>query len=215
MTAPQVERGALAGRFRGFLPVVVDVETGGFDADKHALLEVAVVILAADDIGRLARAETHFAHVLPFPGGQLDPAALRFTGIDPYHPFRFAVPEREALEQVFRPVRRAVREAGCQRAVLVGHNPAFDLGFLSAAVRRSGVKRNPFHPFTTFDTATLGGLAFGQTVLARAVQAAGLSWDESQAHSAIYDAERTAELFCTIVNMWDDGYGPPAALIRP
>jgi ribonuclease T len=189
--------------------VVVDVETGGFDAERHALLEVAMVTVRFDDNGRLVRDETHFAHVLPFPGSELDPEALKFNRIDPYHPFRYAIAEREALDQVFRPVRRAMKEAGCHRAVLVGHNPAFDLGFLTAAVRRTGIKRSPFHPFTMFDTATLAGLAFGQTVLARAVQAAGIPWDEAEAHSAIYDAERTAELFCTIVNMWDDAYGRP------
>jgi ribonuclease T len=197
------EAAPLATRFRGFLPVVVDVETAGFDAERHALLEVAAVTLTRDEAGWLVRHETHFAHVEPFPGAELDADALRFNRIDPYHPFRFALPEREALEHVFRPVRRAVKATGCTRAVLVGHNPSFDLGFVHAAVQRTGVKRNPFHPFTTFDTATLGGLAFGQTVLAKAVQAAGLPWDEAEAHSAIYDAERTADLFCRIVNLWD------------
>jgi ribonuclease T len=205
--APQ---GALASRFRGFLPVVVDVETAGFDPDRHALLEVAVVTLRLEAGGRLACERTEFAHVQPFPGAELDPDALKFNRIDPYHPFRFALPEKEALEHVFRPVRRAIKAAGCNRAVLVGHNPSFDLAFVNRAVRRSGVKRNPFHPFTTFDTATLGGLAFGQTVLARAVQAAGLPWDEREAHSAIYDAERTAELFCTVVNLWDRRLGAPS-----
>lgn len=204
MTAEDAPPAPFAARFRGFLPVVVDVETAGFDPDRHALLEVAVVTLRLDPDGRLARERTDFAHVEPFPGAELDPDALKFNRIDPFHPFRFAVPEREALEHVFRPVRQAVRAAGCSRAVLVGHNPSFDLGFINTAVRRSGVRRNPFHPFTTFDTATLGGLAFGQTVLARAVQAAGLPWDEREAHSAIYDAERTADLFCTVVNLWED-----------
>ena len=198
----------IASRFRGYLPVVVDVETAGFDAERHALLEVAIVTLAVGTDGRWGCEQTHHAHVEPFPGAELDADALKFNRIDPYHPFRFALSEREALEQLFRPVRRAVRAGGCTRAVLVGHNPSFDLGFVNAAARRSGVKRNPFHPFTTFDTATLGGLAFGQTVLARVVQAAGLAWDEREAHSAIYDAERTAELFCAVVNLWDERAGP-------
>ena len=43
-------------------------------------------------------------------------------------------------------------------------------------------------------------MALGQTVLSRAVAAAGLAWDPASAHSAIYDAERTAALFCTICN---------------
>lgn len=195
--------GPMAARFRGFLPVVVDVETGGFNARTDALLEIAAVTLRINAEGRLEPEATHACHVEPFPGANLEPKALAFTGIDPWHPFRFAKPEREALQQVFLPIRRAVREAGCNRAILVGHNPLFDLGFLNAAVERSGIKRNPFHPFSSFDTATLGAVFFGQTVLARIAVAAGIAWDEGEAHSAIYDAERTAEIFCRVVNLWD------------
>lgn len=192
----------MARRFRGFLPVVVDVETGGFNPKRDALLELAAVILSMDEAGQIRPSSTHHCHVEPFAGANLDPKALEFTGIDPFHPFRMAKPEHEALQQVFQPVRRAVRETGCSRAILVGHNPSFDLGFLQAAVTRSNIKRNPFHQFSTFDTVTLSGLAYGQTVLARAVRAAGMAWDEERAHSALYDAERTAELFCAIVNRW-------------
>jgi len=197
------EKDPLATRFRGFLPVVVDVETGGFNAATDALLEIAAVTVGPDGDGRWCRRETHACHVLPFPGANLEASALEFTGIDPYHPFRDAQPERDALTAVFRPVRTAVRESGCTRAVLVGHNPSFDLAFVNAAAARTGIKRNPFHPFTTFDTATLGGLAYGQTVLSRAVEAAGLHWDSREAHSAIYDAERTADLFCAVLNLWE------------
>ena len=193
----------IAGRFRGFLPVVVDVETGGFNSATDALLEIAVVLLGIDGEGRWGIEAAHSSHVEPFPGANIEPAALEFNGIVPDHPLRNARPEREALRKVLTPVRQAVREHGCTRAVLVGHNPAFDLSFLNAAVGRTAFKRNPFHPFSTFDTATLGGLAFGQTVLARAVQAAGIEWDGRDAHSAIYDAQKTAELFCAIVNLWD------------
>ena len=192
----------LAQRFRGFLPVIVDVETGGFEAQRHALLEIAAVIPQMDASGQLAPAQTISTHVQPFPGSLLDPKSLEVNGIQPDHPLRIALPEPEALEHVFAPVRQAVRAAGCQRAILVGHNAAFDLGFLNAAIARSGSKRSPFHPFSCFDTVSLAGLAYGQTVLARALQAAGLAWDASQAHSAVYDAERTAELFCLIVNTW-------------
>jgi ribonuclease T len=198
------EHPALARRFRGYLPVVIDIETAGFDPHRNALLEIAAVIVDMSDDGRLAVAETHASHVVPFPGSKLDQSALNFNKIDPFHPFRFALDEKEALNKIFQPIRTAVKHHGCTRAILVGHNPSFDLGFLNAAVERSGIKRNPFHPFSTFDTATLGGLAFGQTVLAKAVQAAGLEWDDSQAHSAIYDAEQTARLFCIIVNRWAD-----------
>jgi ribonuclease T len=192
----------LAERFRGFLPVIVDVETGGFDAERDALLEIAAVTVSMDADGFLHPRPAVFAQVEPFPGANLDPRSLEITGIDPENPLRGALNERNALEHIFKEVRQAMREADCQRAILVGHNASFDLGFLNAAVRRIGHKRNPFHPFSSFDTATLGGLAFGQTVLSRAVQAAGIEFDTREAHSAIYDAERTAELFCKIVNRW-------------
>ena len=191
----------IADRFRGFLPVVVDVETGGFNADADALLEIAAVIVRMDEEGNLHRDRTHACHVMPFAGANLDKSALAFTGIDPYHPFREALEEKEALEQVFAPIREEVKKTDCSRAILVGHNPFFDLGFIKAAVERTKVK-NPFHAFSTFDTATLGALAYGQTVLARAVQAANYDWDNNSAHSAIYDAEKTADLFCNIVNTW-------------
>jgi ribonuclease T len=142
--------------------------------------------------------------VLPFIGAELDPRALAFNKIDPAHPFRDAVSERDALRHVLNPIRKAVSTQGCTRAILVGHNAHFDLGFLKAAVERTDFKRNPFHAFSVFDTVTLAGLAYGQTVLAKAAQAAGLGWDDSEAHSAIYDAEKTAALFCTIVNRWGE-----------
>ena len=192
----------LADRFRGFLPVVVDVETGGFDPERDALLELAAVIIHMDESGRVYPGETVHAHVEPFPGAGLDPKSLAITRIDPTHPFRMALAERAALDHVFGPIRRALRDYDCQRAILVGHNASFDLNVINAAVRRTGHKRCPFHPFSAFDTVSLAGLAYGQTVLSRALQAAGLEWDANEAHSALYDAERTAQLFCMIVNRW-------------
>mgnify|MGYP000315482401 CR=1 FL=1 len=192
----------ISDRFRGFLPVVVDLETGGFNAATDAVLEIAACILAMDNFGRLSIAETISVDVEPFEGANVDPRALEFTGINLEDPERDPLPEKEALRRITQPVRKAVRETGCQRAILVGHNPAFDLGFLNAAIERTDFKRSPFHPFSSFDTATLGGLAFGQTVLARAVEAAGIEWNAAAAHSAEYDATKTAELFCKIVNMW-------------
>jgi ribonuclease T len=191
---------AMGQRFRGFLPVVVDLETGGFNARTDALLEIAAVLLTMDADGTLRRGETFAFHVQPFEGANLEPAALQVTGIDPFHPLRPAIPERDALQRVFREVRQAVKDAGCTRAILTAHNAHFDLGFLNEAIARSAVKRSPFHPFSVLDTATLCGVAFGQTVLAQAAAAAGLAWDSSAAHSAAYDAERTADLFCEIVN---------------
>ncbi|MBV1950800.1 MAG: ribonuclease T [Cycloclasticus sp.] len=193
----------MSKRFRSYLPIVVDIETAGFNAKTDALLEMAVVIPAMNDNGELFIQSSHREHVIPFEGANLDPAALKFNGIDPFHPFRLAIDEKEALRKLFAPVREAVKAQQCTRAILVGHNPAFDIGFMNAAVERTKFKRNPFHPFSTFDTATLGGLAYGQTVLAKAAKAAGMTWDNEQAHSALYDAEQTAHLFCKIVNRWD------------
>ena len=196
----------MANRFRGFLPVVVDVETGGFNAKTDALLEIAAVLLEIDEHGNMVRSETIRYHVKPFEGANIEAASLAVNGIDPHHPLRPAIDERDALQRVFRDVRQAIRANGCSRAVLVGHNAAFDLGFLNEAIERSAIKRNPFHPFSCFDTATLCGVAFGQTVLSRAVAAAGFEWDESSAHSAAYDAEITADLFCEIVNRFHPVY---------
>jgi ribonuclease T len=198
------EKAPIARRFRGFLPVVVDIETAGFNAKRDALLEIAAVTLDMDEDGFISRRETIACHVEPFPGANLDADSLAFTGIDPYNPFRMAKPERDALEIIFRPIRRLIRTSGCNRAILVGHNAAFDLSFLNAAVTRTGIKRNPFHPFSTFDTVPLAGMAFGQTVLARAVEAAGFDWSNDKAHSAIYDTEKTADLFCSIINRWNE-----------
>ena len=192
----------IADRFRGFLPVVVDVETGGFNAGTDALLEVAACIVRMDDFGRLFVAETIDVNVEPFEGANIEPKSLEITGIQVDSPLRNALPEVDALRKLFQPIRQEVRDTGCQRAILVGHNSFFDLSFLNAAIARTQFKRSPFHPFSSFDTATLAGLAFGQTVLSRSVQAAGLEWNESEAHSAIYDTERTADLFCAIVNRW-------------
>lgn len=204
--APAPAAPLMARRFRGFLPVVIDVETGGFNASTDALLEIAAVLIDMGADGALKRGATVSYHVQPFPGARLDPAALGVNGIDPFHPLRPALPERDALLRVFREVRHAARAYGCRRAILVGHNASFDLGFLNVAVERAEVKRNPFHPFSCFDTATLAGAALGQTVLAKAVTVAGMDWDASSAHSAVYDAERTAELFCYICNSMRESY---------
>ena len=197
---------AIANRFRGFLPVVVDVETGGFNSVTDALLEIAAVFVEPNPDGTLRRGDTHRYHVQPFAGANMEAASLAVNGIDPHHPLRPAIDEKDALQRIFREVRRVVREADCTRAILVGHNAFFDLNFLNAAVQRAAIKRNPFHPFSSFDTATLGGIALGQTVLARAMLAADIEWDESQAHSAAYDAEKTADLFCEIVNRFRPVY---------
>ncbi len=192
----------LEKRFRGYLPVVIDIETAGFNPKKNALLEIAAVIVELNSDCELHITERYTTHVVPFKNSELDEAALKFNGIDPYHPFRMAIDEKDALEMMFKPIKEAMKRNNCTKAILVGHNPAFDIAFLNAAIHRTQIKRSPFHPFSTFDTATLGGLAYQQTVLAKIAKTAGMDWDSEKAHSALYDAEKTAELFCKIVNRW-------------
>ncbi|MCH8174209.1 MAG: ribonuclease T [Proteobacteria bacterium] len=199
----------LTDRFRTYMPVVIDVETGGFNCQTDAILEIAAVILSMDEKGTLGIEQTYFHRIIPFDGANIEAAALKFTGIDPYHPLRIARTEKEVFQTLFKIVRDAMKANQCRRAILVGHNAHFDHGFVNAASERHKLKRNPFHPFSSFDTASLAGLAFGQTVLARACDAAGIGFDDSQAHSARYDAEKTAELFCKIVNKWRDLGGWP------
>jgi len=196
----EAQTSPIASRFRGFMPVIVDVETGGFNCATDALLEIAAVFVRFNAAGDLEPSGQHRYIVKPFEGSRLDPASLQVTGIDPFHPLRPAIEEGDALRSLFQEVRKEMKPTGCTRAVLVGHNSFFDLQFLNAAVERTGIKRNPFHPFSSFDTATLAGVAFGQTVLSRAVTAAGFEWQDENAHSALYDAQMTARLFCTVVN---------------
>lgn len=208
---PDATEALLATRFRGYLPVVVDIECGGFNASTDAILEIAAVILGMNDQGVLHPEQTHFHRVIPFEGANIEDAALKFTGIDPWHPLRIARQEKDVFQDLFKVIRQAMKQNGCKRAVIVAHNAHFDHGFINAATQRHDLKRNPFHPFSSFDTATLSGLAYGQTVLARACDAAGIEFDGNEAHSAKYDAEKTADLFCGIVNRWQQlGGWPPA-----
>jgi len=200
---PEQDRPNMSNRFRGYLPVVLDVETGGFNSGTDALLESAIAIIQMNDSGFLELGETLSFNIKPFQGANIEDAALQFTGIDPDHPFRYAIDEKEALEKMFSKVRKEIKRTGCHRAIVVAHNASFDHSFLCKAAERCEIKRNPFHPFSTFDTATLAGLAYGQTVLARACEAAGISFNNDEAHSAAYDCNKTAELFCQIVNKWE------------
>ncbi|UJF23354.1 ribonuclease T [Shewanella sp. OMA3-2] len=200
-------------RFRGYFPVVIDVETAGFNANTDALLEIAVTMLKMDDDGYLSLDKTLHYHIEPFEGANLEPAALAFNGIDPTNPLRGAVDEKSAFLEIFKEVKKAQKAVGCHRSIVVAHNAAFDLGFVNQCIERNSLKRSPFHPFASFDTASLAGLAIGHTVLAKACKMAGIDFDNKEAHSALYDTERTAELFCYIVNRWKTLGGWPLAIM--
>jgi ribonuclease T len=201
----------LKDRFRGYFPVIVDVETAGFDAKRDALLEVAAITTKMDAEGFLSPDKTFHYHVVPFAGANLEKAALDFNGIDPWCALRGALDETEVIKDLCKQIRKTQKDADCQRSVMVAHNAAFDLGFINAAIERSHIKRSPFHPFVSFDTTTLAGLALGQTVLIKACTAAGIDFDQNEAHSALYDTQKTTELFCHIVNKWQTNSGWPTA----
>lgn len=192
----------LKSRFRGLYPVVIDVETAGLNSLTDALLEIAAITLIMDEDGWLHIKNTLHFHIEPFLGSQLQSSALAFNGIDPRNPLRGAINEYEALNQIFKEVNKEMKDYDCNRAIVVAHNAAFDHGFLMAASKRTEIKHNPFHPFATFDTATISGLVLGQTVLAKACITAGIAFNNNEAHSALYDTERTAILFCKLVNYW-------------
>lgn len=189
----------MKSRFRGYLPVVLDVETGGFRPDLHAVLEIAAVTLAFDG-GRLVASGRRRWAVAPHPDTALDDASLAITGIDPKDPSRAAVTEEQAVRELFRLVRREIKRHGCQRAIVAAHNAHFDHAFIHAAAARNGVKRNPFHPFSVLDTVGLAAVACGHTVLKEACLRMGIEFDPERAHGAAYDAEVTARLLCKIVN---------------
>ena len=196
------EHNQLKYRFRGYFPVVIDVETAGFNKETDALLEIAVTFLKMNEKGELTLDKTLHYHLEPFEGANLEAEALAFNGIDPTNPLRGAVDEKAAFKEIVKEVKKAQKASDCHRSIIVAHNATFDHGFVTKALERNSIKRTPFHPFATFDTAALSGLALGHTVLAKACQFAGIPFDNKEAHSALYDTERTAELFCHIVNKW-------------
>lgn len=202
---------ALSSRFRGFYPVVIDVETAGFNSKTDALLEIAAVTLKMSDDGVLEKDQTFHFHVKPFEGANIEKAAIEFNGIDPFCALRGAIDEKEVVQEICKAVRKGQKAAGCSRSVIVAHNAAFDHGFFMAAIERANYKRVPFHPFVTFDTTSFAALTLGHTVLAEACKRAGLGFDGKQAHSAIYDTEKTADLFCYMVNKWKGLGGWPLA----
>ena len=90
----------LKDRFRKFLPVVVDLETGGFDAKKNAILEIAIQLIDEEN-SKLILGDSHRYHIKPFDELIIDKDALEFLKLDLNHPLRIAVEEDYALKETF------------------------------------------------------------------------------------------------------------------
>lgn len=190
-------------RFRKYLPVVVDLETGGFDPINNAILEIAVTLIGQNDKYELVVLDTHRYHIDPYKDLIVEQESLDFTKIKLDHPLRKAVSEKEALTELFKIINKAKSEYSCSRAILVGHNAHFDLAFIKESIKRNNIKKSPFHPFSVLDTVSLGAMHTQQTVLARVCESLNINYDSNEAHSAAYDAEITAKVFCNIINLFD------------
>lgn len=210
-TSAALNQPKLCERFRGYFPVIIDVETGGFNAQTDAVLEIAAVTLRMNAEGELEPDTVFHEHVVPFDGANIEKAAIDFNGIDPFCALRGAIEEGEAFKSLCKHVRKAQKEADCQRSVIVAHNAAFDQSFVNAALTRHNIKRSPFHPFVSFDTTSLAAMSLGQTVLIKACEAANIDFNASEAHSALYDTNKTAELFCWMLNRYKNLGGWPLA----
>ena len=193
----------LKERFRKYLPVVVDLETGGFDSNSNAILEIAITLIEEED-NQLVVGDTHRFHIEPYEGLIVEDESLKFTKINLDHPLRNAVSEEHALKELFKIINKNKNAYECSRAILVGHNAHFDSSFLNAAVERNNIKKSPFHPFSVLDTVTLGALATNQTVLARICEALEIDYDSKEAHSAAYDSDVTAKVFCEVINNYNE-----------
>ena len=191
-------------RFRKYLPVVVDLETGGFDPINNAILEIAVTLIGQNDKYELVVLDTHRYHIDPYKDLIVEQESLDFTKIKLDHPLRKAVSEKEALNELFKIINKAKSEYSCSRAILVGHNAHFDLAFIKESIKRNNIKKSPFHPFSVLDTVSLGAMHTQQTVLARVCESLSIDYDSNEAHSAAYDAEITAKDFCKIINLFDN-----------
>ncbi len=191
-------------RFRKYLPVVVDLETGGFDPINNAILEIAATLIGQNDKYELVVLDTYRYHIDPYEDLIVEQESLDFTKIKLDHPLRKAVSEKEALTELFKIINKAKSEYSCSRAILVGHNAHFDLAFIKESIKRNNIKKSPFHPFSVLDTVSLGAMHTQQTVLARVCESLNIDYDSNEAQSAAYDAEITAKVFCNIINIFDN-----------
>lgn len=200
----------LSKRFQGFYPVIIDIETGGFNPKKDAILEIAAITVKMDKKGWLSIDEKIYFHITPFLGSNIEINSLKFNKINLKNPLRKSIDENVAFNRIIKIISKKIKNNNCKKAIIVAHNANFDHSFFMAAIKRNKIKNNPFHEFMTFDTATLSNFIFGQKILYKACISAGIFFDGKKAHNALYDTYKTALLFCKMVNKWKEiGGWPP------
>ena len=175
------------------------METGGFNPNNNAILEIAITLIEEEN-GRLIPGVTERYHIEPYKDLIVEKESLEFTKIKLDHPLRQAVSEEDALKSLFKTINKNKTKYQCSRAILVGHNAHFDLSFLNASIERNKIKKSPFHPFSVIDTVSLGVAVTQQTVLARVCKELKIEYSNDDAHSAAYDSDVTAKVFCKILN---------------
>ena len=121
-------------RFRKYLPVVVDLETGGFDPKTNAILEIAATLIVKNEGTQLLDVgKTYRYHIEPYEGLVVEQESLDFTKINLNHPLRNAIAEKDALDELFKIINTERTANGCSRAILIGHNAHFCLLYTSDA----------------------------------------------------------------------------------
>ena len=190
-------------RFRRFLPVVIDIETGGLDYRTAPILEIALYFLKMENAELQLDDYIHF-HIKPFTGSQAEEKSIEFIGYES-EKIPHMEEEHTAFSSICESVKKRIIKENCVRAILVGHNAHFDLSFFNAAIKRCQLK-SPFHTFSTLDTVSTSALLFGHTVLCQACKLADIEWDNQQAHNALYDCKKTATLFCQSINQIQQFY---------
>lgn len=173
--------------------VVVDTETGGLRADRHALLSVAAV----DSDG-----ESYHALIRPSAEWIVEDEALKLNGLS-----------LDFLRDAGRAESFVIKEfldwiAKRKGSIFAGANPAFDVAFLEAAAKRSNVE---WRAGRTLDLRAAAWLAYETRGLALQVGKDGnpkLSLDSiagalgfsrsGEKHDALEDALLTMACFKTL-----------------
>lgn len=159
--------------------LIVDTETGGRDPQRHALLEVAALVVD----GELQELGRFHSLVIPWPGLVIEPESLKLTGVDLQEVGRQGLAEGEALRRLL--AFAAEYADGDGMPTLSGWNVAFDEGFLRAAAARHGLEWPFSHKLLDIQSVW----AFRQRWDFRGLTSAAMTlWGRAPSHRALPDA---------------------------